>query len=92
MAHPAPKSDTETATVFNLGFKTKIENPTIAQRIYFAKACGVARFAYNWALEQWQKQYELHKADPEKNPAPSEARCGVSSTRSNPLNFPGCWR
>ena len=88
MAHPAPKSDTETATVFNLGFKTKIENPTIAQRIYFAKACGVARFAYNWALEQWQKQYELHKADPEKNPAPSEAALRRQLNAIKPVEFP----
>lgn len=29
------------------------------QRTYFAKACGVARHAYNWGLEQWIKQYEL---------------------------------
>jgi putative transposase len=28
------------------------------QATYFAKASGTARKAYNWALEQWQKQYE----------------------------------
>lgn len=33
------------------------------QATYFAKACGVARFAYNWALQEWQKQYEEHKKD-----------------------------
>jgi putative transposase len=33
------------------------------QRTYFAKACGTARFAYNWALAQWSQQYEAHKAD-----------------------------
>jgi putative transposase len=33
------------------------------QRTYFAKAAGTARFAYNWALAEWQKQYELYKAD-----------------------------
>src|ERR1700733_333973 len=27
------------------------------QATYFAKACGVARKAYNWALDEWQKQY-----------------------------------
>jgi len=37
----------------------KIElNPNNRQATYFAKACGTARFAYNWALAQWQKQYE----------------------------------
>ena len=57
-------------------------------RIYFAKACGVARFAYNWALEQWQKQYELHKADPEKNPAPSEAALRRQLNAIKPVEFP----
>jgi len=28
------------------------------QATYFAKASGVARKAYNWALVEWQKQYE----------------------------------
>src|SRR6266446_5026093 len=31
-------------------------DPTNVQRTYFARASGVARFAYNWALEQWKKQ------------------------------------
>ena len=35
--------------------------PNNKQVTYFAKACGVARFAYNWALGQWQKQYEADK-------------------------------
>ena len=29
------------------------------QATYFAKGCGIARFAYNWALDQWQKEYAL---------------------------------
>jgi putative transposase len=28
------------------------------QATYFAKACGVARFAYNWALAEWKRLYE----------------------------------
>ena len=28
------------------------------QATYFAKACGAARKAYNWALEEWQKQHQ----------------------------------
>ena len=28
------------------------------QATYFAKACGAARKAYNWALDEWQKQYQ----------------------------------
>ena len=41
------------------------------QATYLAKACGTARFAYNWALAEWQKQYEEHKIDPAKQ-TPSE--------------------
>lgn len=37
----------------------KIElNLNNTQRTYFAKAAGVARFAYNWALAEWKKEYE----------------------------------
>jgi len=32
--------------------------PNNAQATYFAKACGVARFAYNWALSEWKRLYE----------------------------------
>jgi putative transposase len=30
-------------------------NPTPKQEIYFRKACGVARHAYNWALARWKE-------------------------------------
>jgi putative transposase len=33
-------------------------DPNAAQRMYFARAAGTARFAYNWALAEWQKQYK----------------------------------
>ena len=32
--------------------------PNNKQATYFAKACGVSRFAYNWALDQWKQQYQ----------------------------------
>ncbi|STZ00020.1 transposase, IS605 OrfB family [Moraxella lacunata] len=35
--------------------------PNNTQATYFKKACGVARFAYNWALSEWKKQYEADK-------------------------------
>lgn len=35
--------------------------PNNKQTTYFAKACGVARFAYNWALNEWQRQYQADK-------------------------------
>ena len=36
-------------------------DPTVKQRIAFAKACGVARFTWNWALAEWVKQYKAGK-------------------------------
>jgi putative transposase len=33
-------------------------DPNAAQRLYFARAAGTARFAYNYALADWQKQYK----------------------------------
>ena len=29
-------------------------NPTADQEVYFRKACGVTRHAYNWALDRWK--------------------------------------
>jgi len=34
-------------------------DPNNKQRTYFAKASGVARFAYNWALAEWNRLYKL---------------------------------
>ena len=47
-------------------------DPSNVQATYFAKAAGVARFAYNWALAEWQRQYEAWKAD-NSQPKPSQA-------------------
>jgi putative transposase len=33
-------------------------DPNAAQRLYFARAAGTARFAYNWALAEWRRQYK----------------------------------
>ena len=38
-------------------------NPNNKQATYFAKAAGTARFAYNWALAEWQTQYTAWKDD-----------------------------
>lgn len=32
--------------------------PSSTQVSYFAQACGTARFAYNWALAEWKREYE----------------------------------
>jgi len=31
--------------------------PTEAQERYFKRACGTARFTYNWALAEWKRSY-----------------------------------
>jgi len=46
-------------------------NPNNKQATYFAKAAGIARFAYNWALAEWSLQYEACKANPAL-PKPSQ--------------------
>ncbi len=33
-------------------------HPTEEQQVYFAKAAGTARFVWNWALAEWNRQYE----------------------------------
>lgn len=47
-------------------------DPNNVQRTRLVHASGVARFAYNWALAEWGKQYEAYKADPSLKP-PNEA-------------------
>ena len=32
--------------------------PNKEQEVFLKKSCGVARFAYNWGLAEWQKQYK----------------------------------
>jgi putative transposase len=39
-------------------------DPNNVQATYFARAAGTARFAYNWALTEWQRQYRASQADP----------------------------
>ena len=38
-------------------------DPNDVQATYFAKAAGTARFAYNWALAEWGRQYEASKVE-----------------------------
>lgn len=45
--------------------------PNVAQESYFLRACGTSRFAWNWALTEWRRQYEAHKLDTAQ-PKPSE--------------------
>ena len=36
-------------------------DPTFKQVKYFRKACGTARFAWNWALAKWEEYYKAGK-------------------------------
>ncbi len=47
-------------------------DPNNKQGTHFARAAGVARFAYNWGLTEWQRQYEAWRTD-NSLPKPSEA-------------------
>lgn len=47
-------------------------DPNNVQATYFARAAGTARFAYNWALAEWKRQYEAWKLD-SSQPKPSQA-------------------
>jgi putative transposase len=47
-------------------------DPNNKQATYFARAAGTARFSYNWALAEWQRQYEAWKQD-NSLPKPSQA-------------------
>jgi putative transposase len=53
-------------------------DPNPAQENYFARACGTARFAYNWALAEWNREYKAGER-------PSEA----SLRRWRPQAMPG---
>ncbi len=46
-------------------------NPNNKQATYLAKAAGTARFAYNWALAEWQTQYAAWK-EGNSQPKPSQ--------------------
>jgi len=46
-------------------------DPNNAQATYFARAAGTARFAYNWALDEWRRQYDAWKID-NTQPKPSQ--------------------
>lgn len=47
-------------------------DPNNVQATYLARAAGTARFAYNWALAEWKRQYEAWKDD-NNLPKPSQA-------------------
>ena len=42
-----------------------------SQELYLKKAVGCARFAFNWALNEWIEEYEAYKKDPTQ-PKPNQ--------------------
>jgi putative transposase len=40
-------------------------DPTPQQERYFVKACGAARFAFNWGLAEWEKAYKIEGKKPD---------------------------
>ena len=66
----------------------KIElSPNNKQATYFSKAAGVARFAYNWGLENWKEQYKKHKEN-KTNPKPSQLSLRRSLNSIKKEQFP----
>jgi putative transposase len=53
-----------------VGHRIRLD-PNNAQTTYLARAAGIARFAYNWALEEWVRQYQAWRIDPTL-PKPNE--------------------
>lgn len=43
--------------IINRTHKIRLD-PTCKQITYFRKACGVARFTWNWALANWEEKYK----------------------------------
>ena len=55
--------------------------PTVEQRVLLAKSAGTARFAYNWALAEWKRQYQNgHK--------PTEKGLRKQLNRVKPIDYP----
>lgn len=50
---------------------TIARDPTLEQPAYFRRACGMARFAWNWALAEWRR---MHKAGEKPTAATIKAR------------------
>ena len=58
--------------IFMLSTAHQIElKPNNKQANYLARACGVARLAYNWGLANWQEKYQAHQQD-NNLPKPNE--------------------
>ncbi|HDN27816.1 MAG TPA: transposase, partial [Thioploca sp.] len=64
-----------------LSHKIQIKNPTYKQEQYFRQACGTSRFAYNWGLEEWKKQYSAGNK-------PTAFKIKKAFNATKPIEFP----
>ena len=59
-------------------------HPTPEQAVYFAKAAGTSRFVWNWALAEWNRQYEAGE-----NPTALKLKKQFNAIRRE--QFPWTW-
>src|SRR5947209_12176414 len=59
-------------------------NPTPEQANYFARAAGTTRFVWNWALAEWNRQYEAGE-----KPTALKLKKQVNAIRRD--QFPWTW-
>jgi len=64
-----------------LSHQIQIKNPTVKQEQYFRQACGTSRFAYNWGLSMWKKQYDAGKK-------PTAFQIKKAFNTIKPIDFP----
>ncbi|MEW6023677.1 MAG: transposase [Pseudomonadota bacterium] len=62
-------------------------DPNKVQATYLARAAGTARFAYNWALAEWERQFEAGKHEPAL-PKPNEAALRRQLNAIKRIQFP----
>ena len=55
-------------------------DPNNAQSAHLFRAAGTARFAYNWALSEWKRQYERGRATILCRSRRSSDRCELRTT------------
>ena len=68
-------------------------DPTDEQVAHFRKACGVARFAYNWGLSVWNRMWREYRngavgPDGERAPRPNEAAIRIMLNEMKKDKYP----
>ena len=58
--------------------------PNKTQEIGLNKTVGTSRYAYNWALTEWNKTYDVYKLDKANNPKPNAYDLSTRWTQEKP--------